>query len=248
MKMIMDRMTRGCGFPNSAGLLTRCASWVLLGSAFSIKAIAAAATSPALTAVGCAQAEPQPPSNMRSLPGQIGTDLRVVAALLGSPDADSLGSLCVAVVRPLGGGFTVVARLPEDKQPEPPSDVDHVTSTQVAIDAVPYRFAPTEVAFAVRVSGEFDSTSTEVSWERLYLFRRTGNRVSLIFHAETDTSETDKMSTESAETHRRIVRFSTALHNGGYDLILAQSHSRDFRRFVWSGSTYLPANGKINQD
>ena len=248
MNTTIDRITPGCGNPNSARMLMRCASLVLLGMAISIKALAAAASSPALTTVGCGQADAQPPSDMRSFPGQPGTDLRVVAALIGSPDADSLGSLCVAVVRPLGSGFTVVARLPEDKQPEPPSGVDHVTSTQVDIDTLPYRFAPTEVAFAVRVSGEFDSTSTNASWERLYLFRRTGNRVTMIFHAETDTSETDKTSTEPDETHKRILKFSTALHNGGYDLILAESHSRGFRRFIWSGSTYLSANGNISQD
>lgn len=177
---------------------------------------------------------------LEKFPGQPDSMLRAVATLTGPADADGLGSLCVGVVRGDGASFVAVATLRPADRPTPPGDIDPVTNVYVGIDRTPFHFMPTETAFAVRATGEFNSSSTNASWSTLYLFRRTGTSLSPIFHARIDEQTNDKTGSDPVVHRRWSVSFDVRMHHGAYDLLLATA-GRTPRRFIWNGVHYGPA-------
>lgn len=151
----------------------------------------------------------------------------VVATLSGGATGKNLGDLCVALVRvpaPDAGPIQRLAGLRDGALLNPPSEVDPVTTVGIAIDAVPYRFAPGEVAVGVRTGGAFHSTSTNAVWTTLYLLRRQGSVLSPIFEAETQTVDGGP---------ERTLRFAATITRGAYDLLLGH------RRYLWNGSRYV---------
>ncbi len=151
----------------------------------------------------------------------------VVATLSGDATGKTLGDLCVALVRvpaTQAGPIQRLAGLRDSTPLNPPSEVDPVTTVGIAIDTVPYRFAPGEVAVGVRAGGGFHSTSTNAVWTTLYLLRRQGSVLSPIFEAETQTVDGGP---------ERKLRFAATITRGAYDLLLGR------RRYVWNGSHYV---------
>jgi hypothetical protein len=161
----------------------------------------------------------------------------VVATVSDSSTTNDDGVLCVGVVQTTGSGFRKVAVLKGG--PHPPADVNPITNTYVTIDSIPFRISPTEAAFAVRVTEEFNSTSTNYSSTELYLFRRQGNQLNEIFHANVGDELIDKTNDAGARKHGLIVKFSNQLHRGAYDLILSPARGGSPKRFIWSGSRYV---------
>ena len=152
---------------------------------------------------------------------------RVVATLSGNATGNSLGDLCVALVRvpaTKAGPIQRLAGLRDGTPLNPPSEVDPVTTVGIAIDTAPYRFAPGEVAVGVRAGGAFHSTATNAVWTTLYLLRRQGSVLSPIFEAETQTVDGGL---------ERTLRFAPTITRGAYDLLLGR------RRYVWNGSRYV---------
>ena len=199
----------------------------------------------AVTAVGCDIKKgdgDEPALALRPLGGP-DPSLWVAAALTGEMSSDGLGDLCVGLVRETGDRFSRVAVLP-GPAPEPPAEIDPTSTRNLDIDKLGFRFAPNETAFAVRASGEYNSTSTNVSWSTLYLFRRQGSRLSLIFRGDMGGSEIDKTSGGTDKSTAFIVRFGLKTTNGAYDLMLAPKGGRGrVKRYVWTGDRYVAAKG-----
>jgi hypothetical protein len=175
-------------------------------------------------------------ADLHAMPGDTKTDLRIVATVAEDDKED--GSLCVGVVRATDSRFTKVALL--NQRIRVPKDVDPVTNYYVSVDSVPFRYSPADVAFAVRVTEEFNSTSTNFHTTELYLFRRDGDRVVEIFHANVGEGLIDKTS-NSSQNSEKIIKFSPHATSGGYDLIVAPKHGGKSQRFQWNGSRYIAA-------
>ncbi|HTW36227.1 MAG TPA: hypothetical protein VMD53_16520 [Rhizomicrobium sp.] len=189
----------------------------------------------AAAAVGCELGGPWA-ATLRPLPSE--PDLHAVATVSGDSTANDGGVLCVGVVQMTRSDFKKVAGL--NGAPHLPADVNPITNTYVTIDSIPFRISPTEAAFAVRVTEEFNSTSTNYNSTELYLFRRRGNKLNEIFHANVGDELLDKTNDAAgARKHRLIVKFSNRLHRGAYDLILSRDRGGSSRRFIWSGSRYV---------
>lgn len=195
----------------------------------------------AAAAAGCeVTADEVPGVSLAPWPGAPG--VLAVAALTGGPGDDDLGLLCAGAVRRAGAGFAPVARLaPDAPDIAPPSGMTPVSRSDVAVDGAVYAFAPGEMLLGVRVYGETNTTSINVSVERLYLFRRTGARLTPVFDAQTASGLIDKTGGGDDREVSRIVRFDRRLRTGAYGLVLARKGAREGRRYVWSGSRYVKA-------
>lgn len=177
-------------------------------------------------------------ADLSAWPSEPKSDVRIVATAFEDDTAEANAILCVGVVRATGSRFAKVALLNE--RIRVPKDVDPVMNYYVSVDSVPFRFSQADVAFAVRVTEEFNSTSTNFHTTELYLFRRNGDRVREIFHADMGDGLIDK-TTDTSESHEKIIKFSSHATNGGYDLIVAPRHGGKSQRFQWDGNRYVAA-------
>ncbi len=207
----------------------------------------------AATAAGCRVDAPWAAA-VQAWPGAQDAGLKIVATVAGDLTTEYDGELCVGLVRAAGTDFTKEAGL-SGAPIRPPAGAEPVSHTYVEIANVPFHFSPTENAFAVRVTEEFNSEPITNKSERafdnnseatrynttlLYLFRRQGARLVEIFHAKVEDGLLEKTDIFAGEhAHEKIVKFSTHAHQGAYDLILAPGSGGKSETFLWSGTRYV---------
>jgi len=194
---------------------------------------------PAAKAVGC-PIDPKLPfgAAIEPWPGAKDKQVQIVATSSDVNDPVDLGVLCVGVVRSVGSGFAKVAGL-AGRGPRPAAETGPVMNVYLAIDPTPFHYAPGQTAFAVRVTGEFNSDSTNVHYDRLYMYRIDGTRLEQIFSAKVGDGTIDKVA-GAEDTTTRVIKFSPQMTRGVFDLLLSDKSHRKFRRYVWTGAQYAP--------
>ena len=153
-----------------------------------------------------------------------------------SPGA--LGTLRVGLVTRQGAALVLAASDESSGHPEPERTVTP-SVPDVSIDRAVFRISPGEAALGVDVSESLNTSSTSAGASSLFLYRRTGTKLVPIFSAPTDDFVLDKTEPHPrmAQT-RHIVRFTSHLTHGFYDLILARPRARAGRTYVWDGARY----------
>ncbi len=198
-----------------------------------------AAAYKALEGTGLDSADP-PPVALGAWPGGP-SGVLAVATLedTGSEDAPgALGTLRVGLVSPRGAAFVLAASDEGSDYPEPDRTV--IPSVpDVSIDGAVFRISPGEVALGVDVSESLTTTSTSAGASSLILYRHTDDKLVAIFSASTDEFILDKTDPRARETEtRHIVRFTSHLTKGFYDLVLARPGAHAGRTYVWDGARY----------
>ncbi len=172
--------------------------------------------------------------------------LLVVAALEdtdANDEAETLGALRVGLVARRGSGFVLVASDKDADYPEPRREITPSTPS-VMIDRAVFRIAPNETALGVDISETLTTSSTTAGASSLMLYRRSGAKLIPIFSAQTADSTIDKTGASAREeSNRHIVRFTSHLTRGYYDLVVARPGARAGRTFIWNGSRYVAVHG-----
>ncbi len=156
-------------------------------------------------------------------------DVLAVAAL-DDADADGspgpLGTVRVGLVARRAASFALVASDEDSDHPEPERTITPSVPC-VGIDRAVFRIAPAEIARGVDVSESLATTSTEAGASTLVLYRRLGSRLVPIFSASTDEFTLDKTDPHArTAATRHIVRFTSHMTRGFYDLALAEAGAR----------------------
>jgi hypothetical protein len=185
-------------------------------------------------------------------PGAKGSAMRIVATLSnpreGGEVEEDLGELCVGVVQSVDSAFAKVATL-SAPGPRAPAEITPIYTAFVTVDGAPYKYAPSQTAFAVRVTGELNTTAVIERRTTLYLFRVNGDHIDLIFKAKVGDETIDKTGDEIAgdeviceaslcDRETRSIKFSPRMTRGAFDLLLSDKSHRNFKRYVWSGARY----------
>jgi hypothetical protein len=107
------------------------------------------------------------------------------------------------------------------------------------IDPAVFRISPSETALGVDVGEELTTSSVLAGDGYLILYRHVGVKMTPIFQAKTDQKEFDKTDPRAGwHRTRHIVRFTSHLSHGFYDLVLARPYQRRGQTFVWTGTHY----------
>ncbi len=158
----------------------------------------------------------------------------LVVAAMGR-DADNFD---VAVLKPQGAGWQVVAMANPDNDPVvAPADVSVLEG--LSLDVIPYRISKSEIAFGVRVATDFTSTSTYAASTSLHLFRLHDGQLDDVFAGDVASSSCDKTTPNDAcaPDQHAIVVFAASQHGGYYDVVL-KSHAGKVQRYVWRDGAY----------
>lgn len=173
---------------------------------------------------------------LASWPGAEDSARWIVATSSNPHQDDDLGQLCVGVVRSVGPAFAKVATL-SAPGPRTPAEIQPVSDVYVVIDRTPYHYAPGQTAFAVWVTGELNTTSVNVHYTTTYLYSISGNQIAQIFSSELGDGTIDKVG-ETEETRYRVIKFSSRMTHGAFDLLISDKSHRRFKRYIWTGSRY----------
>lgn len=171
-------------------------------------------------------------------PWTAATAAGLVVAAIGS-DADNF---YVAVLKPQGNGWQVVAMANPDNDPVvAPADVSVLEG--LSLDVIPYRISKNEIAFGVRVDTDFTSTSTYAASTSLHLFRLHDGQLDDVFAADVASSscnKTDPNAACAADQHA-IVEFAATQHGGYYDVVLkpAKGSVGKVQVFTWLDGSYV---------
>lgn len=155
-------------------------------------------------------------------------DLWVVAAVYDQ-------TVQAAVLHETKGRFTLVARSAGE---EPLSSEPNLYAAGVTLDLIPYRIAPKEVAFGVRVSNSYESSARSSASEALHLYRLHGGTLRQVFVTLTRESNWDKSDQDGAES-QWVVIVSKKAHKGFYDLLVRDKKTKETTMYRWNGSEYV---------
>lgn len=194
----------------------------------------------AAAAAGCS-IDPDLPfaATLGPWPGAKESPRRIVATSSDPHEGEDLGELCVGVVRSVGSAFTKVATL-NAPGPRPPAEIRPLSNVHVAIDRVPFYYAPGQTAFAVRVTGELNTQTANATHTRLYLYRVNNDQINEIFEAKVEDRATDKVG-ETVQDETRIIEFSRHMTRGVFDLLLSNRSHLKSKRYIWTGARYSEA-------
>ena len=182
----------------------------------------------AANVAGC-EPEPDDPMVVEALSHDSG-GLQVVASL-GSEDGESMGDLCVGLVKADPRSVTAVARL-QDGSLDIPAPMTPLTGRTVEVEPVLFRYAPGREAVGVRVTATYISSSTRFAASRLYLFAWNDTKLVPIFNAEMNRQSSGQ------ESAAKIVYFDQAMHRGVFDLVLSGTARKSLQRYIWNGTRY----------
>lgn len=165
-----------------------------------------------------------------------GRPLKVVASLNGEPDRDTVGTLCVSLLRQDSTALVREATLQEVIKP--PTAIEPTTDVDLSIDSMPFRFSPSEAAIAVQVTSGISTTSVLYSRSTLYLLRVQGDRLVKIFEEDIAETDIDKVGSGRDRGFDHILKFTAHQTRGAYDLIVATRRGRQLHKYVWNGREY----------
>lgn len=160
-------------------------------------------------------------------------DLWVVAAVYDQ-------TVQAAVLRETKGRFTLIARSDGE---EPLSSEPNLYAAHVKLDLIPYRIAPKEVAFGVRVSNSYESSARASASEALHLYRLHRDTLRQVFVTLTQESNWEKPQDESEEgsgtESEWVVIVSKKARKGFYDLLVRNKETKETTTYRWNGSEYV---------
>jgi hypothetical protein len=156
-----------------------------------------------------------------------GKDLWVVASVYDQV-------VQAAVLRETNGRFTLVAR---SNGEEPLSSEPSLYVATVKLDLIPYRIAPKEIAFGVRVSNSYESSARASASEALHLYRLHGGALRQVFVDLTHESNWDKSDRDGTESQRVVIVGKTR-RKGFYDLLVRDTKTKETTTYRWNGSEY----------
>jgi len=224
-------------------------SLILCPVAFAFAGLDNSRTLAAAKAVGCSIDTNLPfAATLEPWSGAKGSSKRIVATLSDPHDDEDLGKLCVGVAQTVGTTFVRVASL-YVPGPRTPSEIQPIYNVFVGIDRAKFNYAPGQTAFAVRVTGELNTTAMIEKRTTLYLFRVNGDHIDLIFRAKGSAETIDKADNgppgdeiicqgNKCDRETYQIKFSQHMTRGAFDLLLSDKYHRNFKRHIWNGARY----------
>ncbi len=185
-------------------------------------------------------------------------ELWVVAALLPPADGNGLPEVWTGVLSRSGQDFRLLAGSEHGSIDD--IGIALMFGPTVQLDLIPYRYAPDEVGFGVRVSGDYNSSAHADAYEGVKLYRFAAGRLTPVFDALTSMSTLDKSDADACEQAHRpgvdcdaastvdseyVLAFSPTATRGHYDLLVRTrpakgKPARLVKRAVWNGTSYAP--------
>lgn len=174
-----------------------------------------------------------------------------VAALLdvSGGEKSSVGGpvlLTVAVLKRVAEGVT---RMAQGKH-----ELEGIRwSNHLWLDLAPYRIHRDEIAFGVRLTTSYSSTSHSTAWTDLHLFRLAGEKITPIFETTVESNSTLREPNDDVTSFSKaVVIVGSVAANGFHDLIVKTTEgerstennklikqSVSEKHYRWNGTAYV---------